>query len=131
MSDVRADSRLAGPQASVCAPRAVFNAAFFQTFTLGVAALEAEIIGLFLAELPLLKMALHASIESDNWHGAVHRLRGAALGIGAERLADAAKAAEGFAADDDANRLRALADMTEEMMTLEAELLARGFQAAA
>ncbi|MBX9926166.1 MAG: hypothetical protein K2Y05_07390 [Hyphomicrobiaceae bacterium] len=131
MSDVRADPKTAVPKASVGETRAVFNAAFFKTFTLGAAALEAEIIGLFLAELPLLKMAIHASIESDTWHGAVHRLRGAALGIGAERLADAAKAAENLAADDDADRLRALADMTDEMSALEAELLSRGFQAAA
>lgn len=111
--------------------RRVFNAEFLRSFTFGEADLEAEVIGLFLAELPSLKARIMASLESSDWLHEIHRLRGSALGIGAERLADAAKAAEGLGIEDEADRLRALADVTDEIAILEADLAARGFRAAA
>ena len=113
------------------AERVIFNVKFFRTFTLGDGILEAEIIGLFLDDLPVVKARIMAALDTDDWLDAVHRLRGSALGIGAERLADVARDAEGLGIDEDADRIRALADLSDEIGALVNELSSRGFVAAA
>jgi HPt (histidine-containing phosphotransfer) domain-containing protein len=70
------------------------NLAFFQRQTSGDRAFQREIIGLFLQELPS-RLANIGSAQTDpDWKMALHTLRGAALGIGADALAEALSSAE-------------------------------------
>lgn len=48
--------------------------------------LAAEVLGLFLAQLPQLVEALAAAETPDDWRSAAHALKGAAASIGAPRL---------------------------------------------
>jgi HPt (histidine-containing phosphotransfer) domain-containing protein len=67
--------------------------------TFGDAALEREVIGLFLDSLPSLAQRLAAS-SPEARAAAAHRLAGSARGIGADRLADLAAVMQQAAAGD-------------------------------
>lgn len=107
-------------------PRLVLNLKHLRIYTLGDPALEQEVLGLFLADLPQTGAAIEQAIESDDWLGAVHRLRGAALGIGAERLADEARTAEHLTRSDQPARALALGALRREIEALVAEFEALG-----
>jgi HPt (histidine-containing phosphotransfer) domain-containing protein len=62
--------------------------------TLGNAALEREVLGLFRAQLPVNLARLGAAGDRRAWCDVAHTIKGAAAAVGAWRLADAAEAAE-------------------------------------
>ena len=77
----------------------ILDMAHLQRQTMGDAALRAEVLGLFLAELDAADRALEQATASER-AATAHALKGAALGVGAFALADAANALE-TASDDD------------------------------
>lgn len=75
-------------------------------YTLGDAALEREILELFLGHLPNTIRDLGLAETERDWHMAAHALKGSARAVGAWRLAREAEAAEKLAGPAD----RAAAD---------------------
>lgn len=72
----------------------VLDLTHLRRFTMGSVAFEREVVGLFIAELPKSLAALERAQTAYEWHMAAHTLKGLALGIGACRLAQAAREAE-------------------------------------
>lgn len=68
-------------------PAVVLDLAHLRTYTMGMADLEREILGLFLDQLPKSQAALNAAASARDWHMAAHTLKGSALAVGAKRLA--------------------------------------------
>ena len=70
--------------------------------------LAAEVLSLFLAQLPQLVEALGAAVKPEEWASAAHALKGAAASIGAFRLQALAAELEttGFSADQQVRQLR-------------------------
>jgi HPt (histidine-containing phosphotransfer) domain-containing protein len=82
-------------------------------YTGGDMALNAEILGLFLNQTTQLIGQLHGALEEHDqktWREILHSLKGAARGIGAFGMADAAAAAEPIALGD-STAARALEDL--------------------
>jgi HPt (histidine-containing phosphotransfer) domain-containing protein len=67
---------------------------YLARFTLGNAALEREILELFAAQMPLYVAQLRTAANSKAWMLAAHTIKGSALAVGAQRLADLAQRAE-------------------------------------
>jgi HPt (histidine-containing phosphotransfer) domain-containing protein len=63
-------------------------------YTLGDKALEKEILGLFLTQMPDLLASLRTAQSEREWKMAAHSLKGAARAIGAWHMASAAEEAE-------------------------------------
>lgn len=70
-------------------------------YTLGDAALEREVLDLFVGQLPQTLAALQTSADPCAWKLAAHTLKGSARAVGAWQLADAAERAEDLATDPD------------------------------
>jgi len=70
--------------------------------------LAAEVLNLFLMQLPKLLEALAAAATPEDWHSAAHALKGAAASIGAPRLQSLAAELEAraFSAGDPVRQLR-------------------------
>ncbi len=71
----------------------VLDSAHLRGFTGGDSDLEAQVLEIFRDSAPAYLAALEAADEAD-WQGAAHKLKGAARGIGAWRLAVAAERTE-------------------------------------
>jgi HPt (histidine-containing phosphotransfer) domain-containing protein len=78
--------------------------AYLARFTLGKAALEREVLDLFIVHCPRYMKALQDAVTAKAWHDAAHTLKGAARGIGAWRVARSAEAAERLRFDTDLDR---------------------------
>lgn len=63
-------------------------------YTLGDAALEREILGLFLGQIPLTIEALKFAPTDKDWYQAAHTLKGSGRAVGAWRVARLAQQAE-------------------------------------
>jgi HPt (histidine-containing phosphotransfer) domain-containing protein len=63
-------------------------------YTLGDKALEKEILGLFLTQMPDMLASLRKAQSEREWKMAAHSLKGAARAIGAWQMASAAEEAE-------------------------------------
>lgn len=63
-------------------------------YTLNDRALEAEILDLFVEQLPQSLMRLQEARSLTEWRSAAHTIKGSARAVGAAQLADAAAAAE-------------------------------------
>jgi HPt (histidine-containing phosphotransfer) domain-containing protein len=63
-------------------------------YTLGDAKLEAEVLALFLSQLPVTITALSAASSDRDWRVAAHTIKGSGRAVGAWRLAHAAEEAE-------------------------------------
>lgn len=100
----------------------VLNMDHFRRFTLGNAAFEEEIFGLFLSGLPETVEAMGSSVGGSGWRAAVHKLRGSALGIGAERLSEAARAAEHLPIENIVEREAAIGILDREIEAVVAEI---------
>jgi HPt (histidine-containing phosphotransfer) domain-containing protein len=99
---------------------AVFDANHLATYTLGDAALEREVLAMFIDQAEAQSGLLAAAADERQWREAAHTLKGAARGIGAFRLGHTAERLEktvplpqgrerdallaGLAADIDATR---------------------------
>lgn len=79
-------------------------------YTFGDAALEAEVLQLFLAQLPVTLDALAGAASDRDWKMAAHALKGSGRGVGAWRIATLAEAAERLT-------FPAPADVRGEMLT--------------
>lgn len=73
---------------------ALLDAEHLKTMTSGDAGLAAEVIGIFRHQAEIWGRMLSAREPVQNWTDAVHTLKGAALGIGAIRLARVCDVAE-------------------------------------
>jgi HPt (histidine-containing phosphotransfer) domain-containing protein len=81
---------------SVTAQRPV-DLAHLARYTAGETALNAEVLGLFVEQMAPLLRGFQESLETPDarvWRESAHALKGAALGIGAFALAEAAADAE-------------------------------------
>jgi HPt (histidine-containing phosphotransfer) domain-containing protein len=65
-------------------------------YTLGDPSLEKEVLGLFLAKVPLTIESLKFASTDKDWHMAAHALKGSARAVGAWKLARLAQQAERF-----------------------------------
>ena len=63
-------------------------------YTLGDAALEQEVLGLFIGQMPETVAMLRGSGSPRAWILAAHTIKGSARAVGAWRLADVAERAE-------------------------------------
>lgn len=63
-------------------------------YTLGDVALEREILGLFLAQIPLTIEALKFAKSDKDWYQAAHTLKGSGRAVGAWRVSRLAQQAE-------------------------------------
>jgi HPt (histidine-containing phosphotransfer) domain-containing protein len=70
--------------------------AFLARFTRGDSGLEREILELFARQMPACVAQLRNAATSRAWHEAAHGIKGAALAVGAHRLAALAQEAEGL-----------------------------------
>lgn len=85
-------------------------------YTLGDAALEREVLELFLAQLPLTIAALGAARSDKDWKMAAHTLKGSGRAVGAWRIARIAEQAEhtGGAGSDVSHTIGLLQDAAAE-----------------
>ena len=83
-------------------------------FTFGDAALEQEILGLFVEQTPKTIAALRSATTLQDWKMAAHSLKGAARAIGAWRVARMGEQAERMAAEaSDPDQRRRLIELVE------------------
>ena len=68
--------------------------AHLRRYTLGDKALEAEVLGLFLAQLPQTIASLRTAENERDWKIAAHTLKGSSRAVGAWRIATLAAEAE-------------------------------------
>lgn len=87
---------------------AVFDRAHLAHYTMNIAELEAEVVGLFLVQLPDTLKAIAAACSAEDWKLATHTLKGACASIGAKRLHALAVQLEAtsFDAESDVRQLR-------------------------
>lgn len=107
-------------------PAAVLDLQHLRRYTLGMADLEREILGLFLGELPKSRAALLAAETGSAWHMAAHTLKGSALAIGASRLALAGAQAEKTDCTDGAARTAVMAKVGAAIAEVEGEIARLG-----
>jgi HPt (histidine-containing phosphotransfer) domain-containing protein len=89
-----------------------FDRAHLARYTLGSPTLEREILGLFLAQLPLSIEQLRFAATDREWQIAAHTIKGSARAVGAWAIAALARDAEQSSAiDDEAERDRILASL--------------------
>jgi HPt (histidine-containing phosphotransfer) domain-containing protein len=70
--------------------------AHLRRYTLGDQALEAEVLELFLAQLPETIASLRSAANERDWKIAAHTLKGSSRAVGAWRIATLAQEAEGL-----------------------------------
>jgi len=111
LSQVQSESPVApvSMAASAVVAPVVLDLKHLRRFTFGSPAFEREIMGLFAAELPKSQAALKTASTAAQWHMAAHTLKGSALGVGAGRLALAAREAEVKSFEDASGRSALLA----------------------
>jgi HPt (histidine-containing phosphotransfer) domain-containing protein len=108
--------------------------AYLARFTLGNAALEAEVLQLFADQVPIYLQALREARTRKAWREAAHTIKGSASAVGARRLARFAEMAEGVDVEADAalteghrdEVVAAVATAAEEACRFIARLLAAG-----
>lgn len=94
---------VAGPEASE-----VFDQAHLAHYTMNIPELAAEVVGLFLTQLPSTLAMIETAASTADWKLATHSLKGASASIGARRLQKLALELEdlGFDGDRDVRALR-------------------------
>ncbi|AHB48825.1 histidine kinase [Hyphomicrobium nitrativorans NL23] len=90
-------------------------------YTLGSPDLEREILGLFVAQLPLSIEQLRFAVTDREWQVAAHTIKGSARAVGAGQVGELALEAEQLPAVEDASeRARILAALEEAAETVRA-----------
>lgn len=79
------------------AEEAVFDRPNFEHYTMHDQRLAAEVMGLFLAQLPATLQLLDEAASASAWKFAAHALKGSASAVGARRLHALAQALEATA----------------------------------
>jgi HPt (histidine-containing phosphotransfer) domain-containing protein len=83
-------------------------------YTLNDRALEAEILGLFVSQLPESLARLRDAETQAEWRAAAHTIKGSARAVGAGSLAEAAAAAE-VLREEDSGRREAITLISDEV----------------
>ena len=96
------DDRAAGRAELAAASADPIDRAHLVRYTLGDLRLEREILGLFVAQLPLTLESLSFAATDRDWQMAAHTLKGSGRAVGAWRVARLAQAAEKVAGASDA-----------------------------
>ena len=76
---------------------AVFDRLGLEHNTMHDQRLAAEVLGLFLAQLPATLQLLEAAATATDWKFAAHTLKGSAAAVGAQKLQNLAACLEGLA----------------------------------
>lgn len=115
----RAQARVpAAPFSGVAAP---IDRAHLERYTLGSPELEREILGLFVAQLPLSIEQLRFAVTDREWQVAAHTIKGSARAVGATEVARLALDAEQLpAVEDDAERARILGQLEDASEAVQA-----------
>ena len=101
-SSAAAPAASADGSATAAVSPAVIDLVHLNRYTMGDAALEREILGLFADQLALSLEVLRTADRADAWLRAAHTLRGSAGAVGAVGLATSLQEAEKISSDDDA-----------------------------
>ena len=72
----------------------IFDRAHLAQYTMDSLELEREIVGLFVAQLPVILDQLLNAHSRDDWRIATHTLKGSALAIGARKIGEFARKLE-------------------------------------
>jgi HPt (histidine-containing phosphotransfer) domain-containing protein len=91
-----------------------FDIAHLRRFTLGDKHLETEILGLFIAQVPITIAALKQAETDGDWYVAAHTLKGSARAVGARRLALLAAQAERLGGISDPNACRMMIRLLDD-----------------
>ena len=75
-------------------PHLILDRDHLARYTLGDAALEQEVLSLFIGQIPETVTLLRESRDGQSWGRAAHTIKGSAKAIGAWKLAAAAERAE-------------------------------------
>lgn len=97
-------------------------------YVFGDAALLAEILGIFREQSALLTAQMTPSMDAEAWHLAAHTLKGAARGVGAWALGEAAEHAENLtdgAPEERAAALKSLVDLAASAADYAGDLIDR------
>lgn len=95
--------------------------AHLSRYTLGNPDLEREILGLFVAQLPLSIEQLRFAVTDREWQVAAHTIKGSARAVGAGHVANLALEAEQLPViENGAERARILAGLEEAAEAVEA-----------
>ena len=130
-SRLRHARALAGtPRPALPAAVEPIDRAHLSRYTLGSLELEREILGLFVAQLPLSIEQLRFAVTDREWQVAAHTIKGSARAVGAGHVSQLALEAERLpAVEDEAERARILAaleDAAETVRTYVAETFPAG-----
>jgi HPt (histidine-containing phosphotransfer) domain-containing protein len=98
-------------ETSACAP---VDRTHLGRYTLGDPALEREVLGLFLAQIPLTIESLQFAATDRDWMAAAHTLKGSGRAVGAWTIADLGKQAESLGGIADGLARRSLIARIEE-----------------
>ncbi len=97
-------------------------------YVFGDAALLAEVLGIFREQVETLAGEMNPSMDSEGWHLAAHTLKGAARGVGAWALGDAAERAEKVTdatPEERAAALKSIVDLAATAADYAGELIGR------
>lgn len=97
-------------------------------YVFGDASLLAEILGIFREQARLVAARMDPAMDAEAWYHAAHTLKGAARGVGAWSLGDAAEQAEHMAeaaAEDRAAALKSLVDLAASAADYAGDLIDR------
>lgn len=109
------------PAPALGGPAAPIDRGHLSRYTLGSAELEREILGLFVAQLPLSIEQLRFAVTDREWQVAAHTIKGSARAVGAEEVSRLALEAEQLpAVEDEAERARILAALEEASEAVQA-----------
>ncbi len=93
--------------------------AHLSRYTLGSLELEREILGLFVAQLPLSIEQLRFAVTDREWQVAAHTIKGSARAVGAGQVSQLALEAERLpAVEDEVERARILASLEDAAETV-------------
>jgi HPt (histidine-containing phosphotransfer) domain-containing protein len=77
----------------------ILDRAHLAKYTLGDAALEREVLDLFIGQMPVTVASLRSSNDAQSWLRAAHTIKGSARAVGAWKLAEVAARAESVASE--------------------------------
>jgi chemotaxis protein histidine kinase CheA len=97
-------------------------------YVFGDAALLAEVLGIFREQAGAVAGRMDPTMDAEAWRLAAHTLKGAARGVGAWALGDAAEHAEALAdaaAEERAAALRSIVDLAASAADYASDLIGR------
>lgn len=114
----------AAPYVGVSAP---IDRQHLERYTLGSPELEREILGLFVAQLPLSIEQLRFAVTDREWQVAAHTIKGSARAVGAGEVARLALDAEQLPAVEDEHERTRILNQLEEAIEAVQTYVSRAF----